>query len=55
MFGVQVLIFSLISIAPTSKMAVSTVSSLVLPFLNFIFYMDGRLSKRIFKLSGEIY
>ena len=54
MFGVQVSIFSLISIAPTSKMAVSTVSSLMLSFLNSFFYIDGRLSKDVFKPSGEI-
>ena len=37
MFGVQILIFSLMSIAPTSEMAVSTVCSLVLSFLNLFF------------------
>ena len=51
MFEVQVLIFSLISIAPTSELAVSTVSSMVLSFLNLFFI---RLLKGVFKLSGEI-
>ena len=37
MFGVQVLIFSLISIAYTSEMAVSMVSSLMLSLLNSFF------------------
>ena len=38
MFGVQVLIFSLISIVPTSEMTVLMVSSLVLSFLNGFSY-----------------
>ena len=37
MFGVLVLIFSLISILLSIEMAVSTVSSLVLSFLNLFF------------------
>ena len=44
MFGVQVLVFSLISIAPISEIAVSTVSFFGVVFFKFIFYMDGRLS-----------
>ena len=52
MFGVLVLIFSLISILPSIEMAVSTVCYFVLSF-NF-FYMDGRLCKSVLKPSGEI-